>query len=116
MMEIEVTVKASSPEDLHQKLKVLSANLGNDVITYEVRRGVRLTRRDVDGLLDEWCEVCAGGNYMRRHELIQKHANEVTLYDAPIDTWWAIAKDAQEQIRLRENLDRLDAMLEGISK
>ena len=91
--------------NLLERIKDLVTDITSDANDLVIAKSLRLTRRDMESILNDYANIVHGGNHLMIEKLIYDVTGEVTLYDAPIDLWPKIAETAQYAI--------LDKMVEG---
>ena len=76
----------------------------------KVAKSLRLTRRDMEAILNDYANIVHGGNHLMIEKLIYEVTGEVTLYDAPIDLWPKLSETAARAINDIEWNQYLDEM------
>ena len=80
--------------NLLERIKDLVTDITNDAEALTVAKKLRITRRDMEGILGDYADTVHGGNHLMIEKLIYDVTGEVTLYDAPIDMWPQISEKA----------------------
>jgi hypothetical protein len=101
-LQASFVIEVKSIKDLQSKLQDLIGLFEQPSSDLVIAKKLRITRRDMDALLGDYANSVHSGNWFAVRELIKQIAGELTLYDAPIDTWPAIAKAAQDAIKNKE--------------
>ena len=76
----------------------------------KVAKSLRLTRRDMEAILNDYANIVHGGNHLMIEKLIYEVTGEVTLYDAPIDLWPQLSETAARAINDVYGIKYLDEM------
>jgi hypothetical protein len=109
-MSVKTEYQVKELFSLLERIQDLITDITDDAAALTVAKKLRITRRDMEGILGDYADTVHGGNHLMIEKLIYEVTGEVTLFDAPIDTWPQISEAAVNAINEVEWEKYLDEM------
>jgi hypothetical protein len=97
-MMLETEKKINELLNLLERIRNLVSEIELNANDLMVAKQLRLTRRDMENVLNDYVKVVHNGNDSMRDKFVYDMTGEVTLFDAPIDLWPKMAETAQNSI------------------